>query len=118
MNELTCVPRLALGIAFDDPAIGGDDLGREHVIAGETPGSRQHADTAAKGESGDADGRAAPTGQTCAGRRKRRVHVDELRARAHGDATLRGCFDAAYRPGVDDQASARGPSAVAMPSAP
>ena len=41
--------RFALGIAFDDPAVGGDDLGREQVIGGETPGSRQHADTAAKG---------------------------------------------------------------------
>ena len=74
-----------LADAVTQLAVGGDDLRGAQVVAGQAVLAGQHADAAAEGQPGDADGRAGAGGQRAPGRRQRGVDVHQLRAGAdHG----------------------------------
>ena len=99
-------------------AIRGDDLDRLEIVAGQAEGAGQHADAAAQGQPGHADGGAGPAGDGQAARGQPLVHVDEVQAGADLDRSP-GHPEGVHRGDVHDEAAVgAGPPGVAVPAGP
>ena len=93
-----------------------DDLCRDEIVAGETPGSREDAHATSEREPGDADRRAAARGNALAARRDGVIQVDEPRTSTHCHAIALH-VDRGHAADVDDQTCASRPPGVAMAAA-
>ncbi len=110
--------RVAVRVAGPDLAVGGDDLRLHQVVAGQPVGAGDHADAAAQGQPGDADGRAGAAGDGPVVGGQPVVEIDQPGARGHGGGPGSGVdLDRGHRGHVHDQAGGGRPARVAVAAA-
>ena len=98
--------RVLAGIGMDEPAIGGDDIGRDEVVDAQAVATPEPADPATQGQAADAGVRDEAARRREPERLRRRIDVAPGRAALHPRATTFGVHPHAAHPGQVDHHAA------------